>query len=204
MHKHKQRENRDRYLLKRGLQLEYTTLFWNVVGVGVTAYAAFQAHSIAIGGFGLDSLVEIGASLIVVKELARNDEHKHGPALKLLGIGFFAISIYIFFQATYLLFKDVHPAVSIIGIIWTGMTLLVMLALAYGKRATGRKLNNSVLLTEGRVTLVDAYLAGAILIGLSLNALYSWWWADPIAGMVIVFYGIREGIEAIKHSKVVV
>jgi divalent metal cation (Fe/Co/Zn/Cd) transporter len=68
-----------------------------------------------------------------------------------------------------------------------------MLALAYGKALTGRGLGNPVLTTEGRVTLVDAYLAGAVLIGLVLNAAFGWWWADPVAGFVIVFYGIREG-----------
>ena len=196
----KQAESRNETLLKRGLRLEYTTLLWNVAGVFITAIAAFKASSIAIGGFGLDSLVEIGASMIVVKELTRKDEHEHGNAIKLLGIGFLAISIYILLQATYLLVRGVHPDTSVLGIIWTGLTLIAMLLLAYGKHHTGRKLNNPVLLTEGRVTLVDAYLAGAILLGLSLNAIFSWWWADPAASLVIVFYGIKEGRAALHES----
>jgi divalent metal cation (Fe/Co/Zn/Cd) transporter len=74
-----------------------------------------------------------------------------------------------------------------------------MLTLAFGKARTGAALNNAVLTTEGRVTLVDAYLAGAVLSGLVLNAALGWWWSDPLAGLVIVFYGIKEGWEALHH-----
>lgn len=76
-----------------------------------------------------------------------------------------------------------------------------MLLLAFGKRVTGRQLKNSVLLTEGRVTFVDAYLAGAVLVGLLLNALIGWWWADPLASLVIVYYGFREGLHAWKEAR---
>jgi divalent metal cation (Fe/Co/Zn/Cd) transporter len=75
-----------------------------------------------------------------------------------------------------------------------------MLLLAFGKRRTGQQLKNEVLLTEGRVTLVDAYLAGAVLVGLILNALFGWWWTDPLASLVIVYYGIREAIHALHES----
>jgi divalent metal cation (Fe/Co/Zn/Cd) transporter len=76
-----------------------------------------------------------------------------------------------------------------------------MLGLAFGKRVTGRQLHNEVLLTEGRVTLVDAYLAGAVLLGLILNALFGWWWADPLAALMIIYYGIREAIHALHESQ---
>ena len=74
-----------------------------------------------------------------------------------------------------------------------------MLLLALGKARTGAALHNPVLITEGRVTLIDAYLAGAVLVGLILNATLGWWWADPLAGLVIVFYGVKEGWEALHH-----
>jgi len=76
----------------------------------------------------------------------------------------------------------------------------VMLLLAWGKHRTGKQLDNPVLLTESRVTLVDAYLAAAVLVGVALNALLGWWWADPLAGLVIVYYGIREGLHAYRES----
>ena len=85
-----------------------------------------------------------------------------------------------------------HPGHSTLGIAWTSATCIVMLALARGKATTGRALANPVLQAEGRVTLVDACLAAAVLLGLTLNALLGWWWADPMAGLVIVAYAIRE------------
>jgi divalent metal cation (Fe/Co/Zn/Cd) transporter len=78
-----------------------------------------------------------------------------------------------------------------------------MLLLALGKRLTGQQLKNEVLLTEGHVTLVDAYLAGAVLLGLALNALFGWWWADLLASLVIIYYGIREAIQALQESAIV-
>lgn len=195
-------ESRNKKLLGQGLKLEYTTLFWNVLGVLVTAYAAIVAHSIAIGGFGLDSLIEIGASMVVIKELTNHGHHNHSKSLRLIGIGFFAIAMYIFIQTLYILSRGVHPHPSIIGITWTGLTLLVMLGLALGKKVVGKKLNNPVLLTEAKVTLIDAYLAGSVMLGLILNASFGLWWADPLAGLIIVFYGLKEGHAAFREAKI--
>ena len=181
-------------LLTRGLRLEYVTLGWNVVGVVVVAIAALTARSVALAGFGLDSLIEIFASVVVVWELtgAASDQRQR-RALRLIGTAFFSLAAYITGQAAYVLVTQSHPRSSPLGIGWTAVTCAVMLGLAGGKAATGRALGNPVLQTEGRVTLIDAYLAGAVLVGLVLNAAVGWWWADPLAGAVIVFYGVREG-----------
>jgi divalent metal cation (Fe/Co/Zn/Cd) transporter len=117
-------------------------------------------------------------------------------ALRLIGAAFFALALYILAQITVTLLTQTHPAPSIGGIAWLAATFIAMLFLAYGKRVTGKQLGNVVLMTEGHVTLIDAYLAGAVLIGLVLNALFGWWWADPLASLVIVYYGIREGMHA--------
>ncbi|MDQ2845773.1 MAG: cation transporter [Actinomycetota bacterium] len=85
-----------------------------------------------------------------------------------------------------------HPQPSVLGIIWTGVTAAAMFALAAGKTRTGRRLANPVLLTDGRVTIIDGLLAVAVLVGLALNALFSWWWADPVAGLAIVYYALKE------------
>jgi divalent metal cation (Fe/Co/Zn/Cd) transporter len=95
-------------------------------------------------------------------------------------------------QAAYMLIGGHHPGHSTLAIVWTSATCLVMLALARGKAVTGQALGNPVLQAEGRVTLVDACLAAAVLVGLTLNVLLGWWWADPVAGLVIVLYAIRE------------
>ncbi len=188
-------------LLQRGLALECITLGWNAVGVVVLGLAAFAARSVALAGFGLDSLVEIGASIVVVWELrGAGDADRQRRALRLIGTAFFTLAVYIAAQGGYVLATGSRPAHSSAGIAWTAVTCAVMLALAYGKTITGRALGNPVLATEGRVTLVDAYLAAAVLIGLVLNAAIGWWWADPAAGFVIVFYGITEGRAAWARS----
>jgi divalent metal cation (Fe/Co/Zn/Cd) transporter len=187
-------------LLKRGLLLEFLTLAWNVVGVGVVVFAANAAHSVALAGFSLDSLIEIFASVVVIWQLRGINQRRERLALRLIGSAFFALALYILGQLTYTLLARIHPATSLLGIGWLAFTLIAMLLLAWGKRTTGKKLHNEVLLTEGNVTLIDAYLAAAVLIGLILNALFGWWWADTLASLVIVYYGIKEGIHA-WHAK---
>jgi divalent metal cation (Fe/Co/Zn/Cd) transporter len=183
-------------LLKRGLYLEYATLGWNVVGTVVVLAAAFAAGSVALAGFGLDSLIEIFASVIVVWQLKGVGQNREQRALRLIGLAFFALAIYVLAQSGRSLLSQAHPETSVLGIGWLAATLAVMLLLAWGKHVTGRQLDNPVLKTESRVTLIDAYLAAAVLAGLVLNALFGWWWADPLAGLVIVYYGAREGWEA--------
>jgi len=187
-------------LLKRGLLLEYLTLGWNVVGVIIVVLAAFAAHSVALAGFGLDSLIEIFASVVVVWQLTGVNLHRERLALRLIGLAFIALVIYLVAQLIFTLLTGTHPTPSVGGIVWIAVTFIVMILLASGKRITGQQLHNEVLLTEGRVTMVDAYLAGAVLVGLLLNALFGWWWADPLASLVIVYYGVREAIHALRES----
>lgn len=186
-------------LLRRGIRLEQATLGWNVAGIVVLTVAATQARSVALAGFGLDSLVEIGASTVVLWELSGTGEARQRTALRLVGGAFLALSAYIGVQSAVVLATAFHPRHSTLGIVWTAITAAVMLALARGKTTTGQALGNPVLTTEGRVTLVDALLAAAVLIGLALNSLVGAWWADPLAGLVIVFYGIREARGIFTH-----
>ncbi len=183
-------------LLRRGLRLEYLTLGWNVVGTVVVIAAAVVAHSVALAGFGLDSLIEIFASVVVVWQLTGTGQHRERRALRLIGGAFFALAVYILVQTAITLLTRSHPAPSVGGIAWLAATLAAMLLLSWGKRITGQRLGNPVLTTEARVTLIDALLAAAVLVGLVLNAALSWWWADPLAGLVIVYYGIKEGAAA--------
>lgn len=186
-------------LLRRGIRLEQATLGWNVAGVVVLTVAATQARSVALAGFGLDSLVEIGASIVVLWELSGTGEARQRTALRLVGGAFLALSAYIAVQSAVVLATAFHPRHSTLGIVWTAITAVVMLALARGKTTTGQALGNPVLTTEGRVTLVDALLAAAVLIGLALNSLVGAWWADPLAGLVIVCYGIHEARGIFTH-----
>ncbi|MFI1769352.1 cation transporter [Streptomyces sp. NPDC020800] len=179
-------------LLRRGFALEYVTLAWNVIGIVVLAIAAISARSVALAGFGLDSLIEIGASTVVIWELSGTGEDRQRRALRLIGAGFALLGVYLLVQSTLVLATGFHPQHSTLGIAWTAITAAVMFALATGKARTGTALNNPVLKTEGRVTMIDGLLAAAVLFGLVLNSALGWWWADPAAGYVLVFYAARE------------
>ena len=179
-------------MLRRGFALEYATLAWNVAGIVVLAIAAISARSVALAGFAFDSLIEIGASTVVIWELSGTGEERQRRGLRLIGYAFAALALYLMVQSTVVLARGYHPHHSVPGIIWTAVTAAVMFALAAGKAHTGRALGNPVLQTEGRVTLIDGILATAVLLGLVLNAALGWWWADPAAGYVLVFYAARE------------
>jgi len=179
-------------LTRRGLRLEYATLAWNVIGVPILVIAAIQSGSAAAAGFGFDSAIEIGASLVVVWELTGAPRQREALGLRLIGYAFLALAVYVTAQSAYILGGAHHPGPSTLAIVWTAATCVVMVVLAQGKATTGRALDNPVLQAEGRVTLLDACLAAAVLVGLTLNALLGWWWADPLAGLVVVGYAIRE------------
>jgi divalent metal cation (Fe/Co/Zn/Cd) transporter len=187
-------------LLRRGLWLEYATLGWNIVGTVTVLITAWRAGSAALAGFGLDSAIEIFASVVVVWQLKGVAQSRENLALKLIGAAFVVLAIYVLVQSVWTLLAGAHPAPSSLGILWLAATCAVMLLLARGKSVTGRQLGNLVLTTEARVTLIDAALAAAVLIGIGLNALVGWWWADPLAGLVIVYYGLTEGRAAWKHA----
>jgi len=181
-----------RTLIRRGLVLEWATLGWNVVGIVILAIGAVTARSVALAGFGLDSLIEIGASTVVIWELSGTGADRQRRGLRLIGYAFAALAVYLLVQSTVVLAAGYHPRHSVLGIVWTAVTAAVMFALAAGKARTGRALGNPVLQTEGRVTVIDGILAVAVLLGLVLNAAAGWWWADPAAGYVLVYYAARE------------
>jgi divalent metal cation (Fe/Co/Zn/Cd) transporter len=156
-------------LLRRGFALEYATLAWNVVGIAVLAVAAVFARSVALAGFGLDSLIEIGASTVVIWELRGTGEERQRRALRLIGAGFALLAVYLLVQSTAVLATGFHPHHSPLGIVWTAVTAAVMFGLAAGKARTGAALGNPVLVTEGRVTMIDGLLAAAVLVGLVLG-----------------------------------
>ena len=181
-------------LLRRGKGLEWLTLGWNVVGVVFLAFLAVTASSVALAGFGLDSFIEIGASAVVLWELSGTGEVRQRRALRLIGVAFILLAVYLLVQSVLALLTGHHASPGVGGIIWTAVTAVVMFTLAASKGRTGRALGNRVLVTEGRVTFIDGLLAVAVLVGITLDLVLGWWWADPVAGLVIVYYAAREAI----------
>ncbi|HVZ12218.1 MAG TPA: cation transporter [Patescibacteria group bacterium] len=180
--------------INQGLLLEYITLLWNVVGCVVVVFAAYTARSVALLGFGIDSLIEIFASIVVVWQLKSINKDKEKFAEHLICMAFLLLAAYILIQSIIVLFTQFHASNSPLGIFWLAITAVAMYLLAFGKSRVGKKLNNPVLMKEAKVTLVDGFLATSVLVGLLLQALFKFWWADPLTGFVIVYYGVKEGL----------
>jgi divalent metal cation (Fe/Co/Zn/Cd) transporter len=168
------------------------------VGVAVLAPLALSSSSVALAGFGLDSLIEIGASTVVLWELAGTGEARQRRALRLIGVAFLLLAAYLLIQSAAALLSGHRAAPGPAGVAWTAVTAAVMFTLAALKTRTGRELGNPVLQAEGRVTFVDGLLATAVLVGVLLDLVLGWWWADPVAGLVLVFYAAREGVAAVR------
>jgi divalent metal cation (Fe/Co/Zn/Cd) transporter len=184
--------------LKRGRRLEYFTLGWNMVEAGVAIGAGWLASSIALVGFGVDSLIECTSGAILLWLLASpaHDERRERLALRLVGVSFFLLAAYVCFEAVKSLVTSEAPETSVPGIVLSAVSLIVMPLLARAKRRVAADLGSHALKADSRQTDICAYLSAILLGGLALNALFGWWWADPIAALIMVPIIMREGFEA--------
>ena len=192
---------RDR-LRRRGLLLAGLTIGWNLVEAAVAVSAGIAAGSIALVGFGFDSLIEVGSAFVVVwqfrGELAGgHDEDRERRALRLIAVTFFVLAAYVVVEAARDLFLvDGEAAESGVGIALAVLSLLVMPALAVAKRRVAADLGSATLRADAAETLLCAWLSAALLVGLVLNATVGWWWADPLAAVGIAVLAAKEGLEA--------
>lgn len=191
--------------LDRGRRLEYVTICWNSLEALASIAAGIFAGSIALVGFGLDSVIETSSGLALLWRLRHANERSaevreraEKIALRIVGVSFLALSVYVLVDAGHALWKREAPEESIFGIIIAALSLLVMPLLARAKRRVARSLNSNALHADSRQTDICAYLSAILLLGLGLNALLGWWWADPVAGLIMVPIIAREGVEALR------
>jgi divalent metal cation (Fe/Co/Zn/Cd) transporter len=176
-----------------------TTIAYNLVEAVVAIVAGSAASSAALIGFGLDSMIEVLSAVAVAWQFTRRDpERWEKPTLRVIAIAFFALALYVSFSSllTLLARVDVHP--SPVGIVLTTVSVIVMPFLSLAERRAGRELGSATAVADSKQTLICTYLSAAVLVGLLLNTLLGWWWADSIAGLIIVVFAVREGIEAWK------
>ncbi len=185
-------------LVRRGLRLEYVTLAWNVFEGAGALVAGVLAHSVALTAFGLDSSLEVFASLVAIWQLKGASSRRDRAALRLIGACFLLVAGYIGAQATIDLLRGHHPGSSAVGIALTAAAAIVMLVLGTLKNRVGRELDNPVLMAEARFSLVDAGLSTTVLLGLVLNLALGWWWADAVAALVLAAYSLKEAIEGLR------
>jgi len=184
------------------VRLEYFTVGWNAVEAAVGLTAGWLASSIALEGFGLDSIIETlsGAALLWrLKQQGLAEEHAETRAVRVVGATFFALAAYVGYRAAADLWLHHAPRFSLPGSILAFCSLLVMPALGLAKRRVARRLQSRALAVDALESLLCAYLSAALLLGLALNGGFGWWWADPVAALAMTPFMIREGIEAAFH-----
>ena len=187
-------------LRRRGFLLEYFSMAWMTLEAVIAIAAGAAAHSIALIGFGLDSVIEFAAAGIVIWELRGADRERERSATRMSGATFFILAAYVTTESVRDLLTDARPERSLPGLAITVAAVIVMPALAAGKRRVGRALVNQTLLADAAETTFCALLSATAILGLSLNAVFSWRWADPAAALVIAGFAVREGLEAWEGS----
>lgn len=178
------------------VRLEGLTISWNTIEAVVAIAGGVAAGSVALVGFGLDSVVEVSAAFVVVWQFFGVAEEREKRALRLIGGSFFALAAYVTVSSVYDLATRSRPNTSMVGIVLTAVSLVVMPALAIVKRRAGQRIGSRTLVADSTQTRLCAYLSAATLAGLAANAAFGWWWADPIAALVISYVAVTEGREA--------
>jgi divalent metal cation (Fe/Co/Zn/Cd) transporter len=188
---------------RTGRRLQYVTIVWNSAEAVVALTAGFFAGSIALVGFGFDSVVEVTSGAAALWRLGHDsDEVKREAAerrsLRIIGICFLILAAYVLYESAAVLAEGNAPQRSFVGIIVAALSLIVMPLLVRYKRRIARQLTSGALEAEARQTRVCAYLSAILLAGLGLNAWWGWWWADPLAGLAMVPLIAWEGLEAVR------
>lgn len=188
----------DRAQLGRRAQLlAAASVAYNAVEAVIAVTAGVVAGSVALVGFGLDSVVEVSSGLIILWQFRhRLPESREKQALRLMAISFFALAAYIAFESGRALLTGAEPDPSPVGIGLAAASLLIMPFLSWAQRRTGRALGSNAVVADSTQTLLCTYLSAVLLVGLVLNATLGWSWADPVAGLVIAAVAAREGLDA--------
>jgi divalent metal cation (Fe/Co/Zn/Cd) transporter len=188
-----------RRLGRRAQLLAAASVAYNVVEAVLAVGAGVVTGSVALVGFGLDSVVEVASGLIILWQFRhRVPEARERVALRMLAVSFFVLAVYVGVESARALLGRVDPDASPLGIALAVASLVVMPAISWAQRRTGRRLGSPTVVADGTQTLLCTYLSGVLLFGLVANAALGWWWADPVAGLVIAVVAVREGLEAWK------
>lgn len=187
------------------MSLEYLTVGWNVVEGIVAVSAALAAGSVALLGFGIDSFVECASGLVMIWRLRAERQHRltnahldatEHRARRLVAVSLFLLAAYVAFDAAHTLWRVERPLFSMIGVVLTAVSLVVMLWLARAKRRIAREIGSRAMEADAFQTTACWWLSLAALVGIGLNGLFGWWWADPLAALVISALVAKEGREA--------
>jgi len=190
-------------VVRRGRRLEYFTIAWNAVEGLVAVIAGAFAGSVSLVGFGIDSSIEVTSGAVLLWRMSvdadvQRRQRNEIRALNIVGACFLALAAYITYESAMDLWSKKTPEQSIPGIILACVSLVVMPLLSRAKRNVGRALSSAAMHADAKQTEFCTYLSGILLAGLLLNALLGFWWADPVAGLVMVPIIAKEGIEGLR------
>lgn len=184
-------------LTRRVRLLVGATITYNIVEAAVAISAGAVASSTALVGFGLDSLIEVASAAAVAWQFSGEDpERRERTALRVIALSFFALAAYVTVESVRTLSGVVDAKPSTVGIVLAAVSFVVMPVLSYAQRRAGRELGSTSAVADSKQTLLCAYLSGVLLLGLALNSLFGWSWADPVVALVIAAAAVREGREA--------
>jgi divalent metal cation (Fe/Co/Zn/Cd) transporter len=190
--------HRDR-LERSGRRWEYATTAWNVMEATLSIVTGVLAASLALVAFGLDSTIEVFASLVVLWHLRGEDEstdpHRTRRAMRLLAISFGLLGVYLALNSMHGLLSHAEAQTSPLGMVALGATVVIMFVFAWVKRRTGLALGNRPLIANARMAAIDGLLAAGILLALGLDAALGWWWADPAAAGIVAVITLNESRE---------
>jgi divalent metal cation (Fe/Co/Zn/Cd) transporter len=189
-----------RTVLRRRVRLLVAaTITYNVVEAVVALAAGTVAGSVALIGFGLDSLVEVASAAAVAWQFAADDPQRREPtALRIIAWSFFVLAAYVTVEAVRTLVGGAEAEHSTVGIVLLAVSVVVMPFLSLAQRRTGRELGSNSAVADSKQTLLCTYLSAVLLVGLVLNSTLGWWWADPIAALALAAVAINEGREALR------
>ena len=190
-------------LVKRGRYFEYFTIGYNSLEGLIAVVAGVIAGSIALVGFGFDSLIEVTSGAVLLWRLhADVDEERRerveAISLRMVGVCFVVLAIYVSYDSIKSLTRREAPEESLVGIVLAAVSLVTMPLLVRAKRKVARGINSGAMMADSKQTELCTYLSGILLIGLLLNALFGWWWADPVAALIMVPIIVKEGIEGLR------
>jgi divalent metal cation (Fe/Co/Zn/Cd) transporter len=173
------------------------TITYNVIEAIVAITAGTRASSTALIGFGLDSIVEVSSAAAVAWQFSATDpERRERTALRIIAFSFFALAAYVSIESSRALLGADRAEHSTIGLALAALSLLVMPLLSTAQRRAGRELGSASAIADSKQTLLCTYLSAVLLVGLGVNTLFGWWWADPIAALIIAAVAVKEGREA--------
>jgi divalent metal cation (Fe/Co/Zn/Cd) transporter len=191
--------SRQHTLRRRIRLLVAATIGYNVIEATVALAEGARVSSSALIGFGLDSVVEVSSAAAVAWQFSAKDpEAREKSALRFIAWSFFALAAYVSTDAVLSLMGFGQPRHSAIGIGLAAVSLVVMPLLSFAQRSAGRQLGSRSAVADSKQTLLCTYLSGAVLLGLVANAIAGWWWADPVAALVIAVVAVREGFDALR------